>query len=168
MLEHGLQRTRIGRSQELEEPAGDLEAVHVSHPAHVQQDPLQRCQPAASVVHPLLPQPASRVQHVEVRHVVERGWHAVECPTCFHHRQVECFAVVRDDQVGVGEQLGGSAQKGALRAVAREQELPDLERASIEVPAAHEECHRTSASAEPCGFEIQKDCAGRRAIRPAG
>ena len=79
---------------------------HVADPAHVEQHPLERRQPAAAVVVARAPpQPPRRVQHVEVRHAVERHRHAMEQPARLHHRHVEGLAVVGDDQIRVVEEL---------------------------------------------------------------
>ena len=50
VLEHGLQRPRIARAHESEEPTGNLEAWNISHPGHVEQQPLQRREAAAGVI----------------------------------------------------------------------------------------------------------------------
>jgi hypothetical protein len=40
--------------------------------------------------------------------------------------------------------------------VAREQELPHLERTEIEVAAPDEECNRPRTAAQPGGLEVEK------------
>ena len=133
VLEHRLQRTRIAGPQELEEPSRDLEPVDIADAPQVQQHPLQRRQAAPAVVRisvrPRPPQPPRRMEHVEVRHFVQRRRHAMEGPARFHHRHVEGLAVVGDDQIGLVEQLRGRREQRPLRVEAAQEELPDLERA---------------------------------------
>ena len=159
MLEHRFERTRIAAAHELEKTGRDLEAADVADAADVEQQALQRRQPASAfggIIRPALPQPSRGVQRIEVRDAVERHLHAVEQPPRLHHRHVERLAVVSDNQLRIVEELGHGSQQRALGRIAREQELPDLEGAEVVEAAADEEGYGPGAAAQPCGFEIDE------------
>ena len=80
MLEHRLERMRIAVAHEPEVARRNLEAGHIADAVIAREMPLEHRQPATVVVErragnrgPLLPQPARRVQHVEMRQIPASG-----------------------------------------------------------------------------------------------
>jgi hypothetical protein len=79
------------------------------------------------------------VEHVEMRHAVERTWHAVEQEARFHQRHVEGPAVVGTKRAmvrGPGLHFG---EHRALMLESRQQELPDADRIAIDGRATNQE-----------------------------
>ncbi len=166
MLEDRLERSRIAAPHEMEEAGRDLESWHVADATNVEQRPLERRQPAAAlhgIDGPWLPQPASRVQCIEMRDALERHLHAMKEPARLHHRQIERLPVVADDQIGVVEELGDSGEERALGRIAGQQELTNLEGAKVKEPAADQKRDRAGAAAQPRRFEIDEHRAPRAA-----
>ena len=162
MLEDSFERPRIAGSDEPEESRGDIHPRHISDPLHVEEMPLQGRQAATSlIVRPLLPQPSRRVQHVEMRHTVERHLHAVERPARLHHGDVEGLAVVGNDQIRIVEKLRDSGQQRALSCMAGEEELTHLEGAEVEVGTTDEKGQRAGTAAEARCFQIDEDSLRR-------
>ena len=81
----------------------------------------------------------------------------MEQPARLHHRHIEGLAVVGHQQVGLVEEIGDRGEERALGAVAREQELADLEGAAVEVAAADEKGDRARAAAQAGRLEVDED-----------
>ena len=132
VLEHGLERPRVTVADELEVARRDLEPRHVADPMPAAEHALERPERATGLIGAVhgaasLPQAARRVQHVGVRHVLQRERHAVEQVAGLDQRHVERLAVEGDQRSARAGPAGDLGQQRPLVLVAGQQELPDVQ-----------------------------------------
>jgi hypothetical protein len=153
VLQHRAERTGIARADELKVPTGYLEARHVTKAAVADQMLLEGQQGAIRA----LPELASGVKHVEVRHLDAEPREPMKEIAGLEHWGIERLAVEADERARARALARDGVEHRTLVCEPRHDELARDESPIVKPPAANEKGVGARSPAQTGRLEIEKD-----------